>query len=91
MPWTIDDSNARQVNMKDAQQRKYAEWCQTVNGNVHPRDAAEQSRCEPYENYFGDCYTIRLSREHRVFFRVDDSGQNVTVDKIGSHKQPPGW
>ena len=91
MPWTIDDQNARTENIAVAHQRKYDEWNQAVAGGTHPKDAAEGARCEPYENYSGDRYTIRLSKEHRVYFRVDDTGQTVTVDKIGSHKQPPGW
>lgn len=33
----------------------------------------------------GELYTVRVNRNYRIFYRVDDTAQTVTIDLVGPH------
>lgn len=91
MPWTVNDQQARNtfnqgkhVQVPPAAMKKYYEWRQLIQGGSDPKSAADEAGDMHYEKLKNtDIYTIRLSQEHRVVFKI--IGEMVQVIKIGGH------
>lgn len=96
MPWSVNDQRQRDrfnrrhaVEVPSAAMRTYHQWRrQIINTNSHPRPVAHAIGGMHYEQLGGRHageYTVRISREHRVAFTIDDVNQTVTVFSIGGH------
>lgn len=94
MTWNFDDSEARNNYLKgkhipvpSAGMRKYNDWKRRILSSAHkehPKDAAKYAGDMHYEKV-GDVYTIRLTQEHRVVFKLNDTLKKITVIRIGGH------
>jgi Txe/YoeB family toxin of Txe-Axe toxin-antitoxin module len=95
MPWTVVNpvseefkkSPKGKVGVPPAAMRKFHDWCREVEKDIHPKLAADISDMN-FEQLGGKLkgqYTIRLSKEHRVAFTIDEANQVVTVFQIGGH------
>lgn len=86
MAWIFNDANAVTNVIEASQGRTYYEFRRAVRDQgMHPRAASESMGHLGYEN-LGNCYSIRLSGGHRVYFTVDEPSQTVTVLQVGGHR-----
>ncbi|HGX4725660.1 TPA: hypothetical protein ACNEX4_004897 [Escherichia coli] len=87
--WSIDESKLEidESFTLPNLQKTYEEWKNDINNNgTHPCDAARHlGRRTKYERLQGDVHSIRLSREHRVVFRVSPESHIVTMLRLGGH------
>ncbi|EDX6465822.1 hypothetical protein CBH50_004584 [Salmonella enterica subsp. diarizonae serovar 60:r:e,n,x,z15] len=99
--WSVDDRQqrsryrlGRHVVVDGATMRHYYEWRRIINsGGVHPRQAAQLIGIKmdfklTKQKQSMQLYSIRLSKEHRVFFTVDEVGKIVNVLNVGGHSFP---
>lgn len=98
LKWRVDDDQqrtmyrlGRHVVVDGATMRHYYEWRRIINtGGVHPRQAAQLIGIKmdyklTKQKQRIQLYSIRLSKEHRVFFTVDEVGKIVNVLNVGGH------
>jgi Txe/YoeB family toxin of Txe-Axe toxin-antitoxin module len=96
MPWTVVNPVSEEfkknpknkVGVPAAAMRKFYDWCREIEKDIHPKLAADIAGDMNYEQLGGKLkgqYTIRLSREHRVAFTIDEATQVVTIFQIGGH------
>lgn len=77
-------SKKRHIEVPPAAMRKYYEWRRRVRDHGHdPRTAANAVSDANFESFHSDCYSFRLTQEHRVVFTK--RGNNITVHSIGGH------
>jgi len=79
------------IAVPGAAMKKFHDWCREVEKDIHPKLAADISDMN-YEQLGGRLvgqFTIRLSKEHRVAFTINEATQVVTIFQIGGH-YPPG-
>ena len=95
MPWATNTKNQKvESALSPAAKTVFNTWAKTINSGKDPKTAANFKDAD-YEvlKKSGDLKfcSIRLSKEHRVYFVQNDKTQVCEVRKVGSHKPPAGF
>ncbi|MBY0446528.1 MAG: hypothetical protein K2Q15_15135 [Burkholderiales bacterium] len=94
--WKFDDSTPRRkytsgksIQVPPAGMRKFHEWRRLILTGLHPSKAAEAIGDCHYEKIRQkdgiNLFSIRLTQEHRVYFRLNDTSRIIEVMSIGGH------
>ena len=97
MPWAVDESQPRaafeknkHVPLSSSSMKKYYDWRdQITSQNQDPATAASKLgndyNYEALKGNLAGYYSIRVSQDHRVTFKIDPTLQIVEIVKIGGH------
>ncbi|MEH1840034.1 MAG: mannan-binding lectin [Nostoc sp.] len=84
--WDLDKKGAVFNHLNDAEQRKFDTFQNAINNRgLSAKDAAHEIGDSDYKKLQGNQYQIRLSRNNRVTFLVEDDTHIVKILIVGGH------
>jgi hypothetical protein len=85
--WRLEKTHTRFNKITPSVQEKYDAFQNAIhNQGMHPREAAQEARCDGYEQLSGGLWSVRLAGGDRCYFRLHEGSSTVEIVEVGGHR-----